>query len=252
MSSLNQSTYTTLDPWHLPWERIKPKRTIKQRQPKALPLATLFHVGCQAMAYYFVAYRQRGVRASSEILIWCGAKDAVSIAAGDWYRYITPYFVPCHLGHAILTIAMEIYVGGFLEPEWGSARIFIIIWTSVAAGIRGSCSVGGGNPSTGYTAAIMGLLSAYFVDLMKGWQDHDRWLWRRFFLFWMLMTIMQWSLTSLDFNDPNLAGFGCLYGFLLGVAFVPMDNPTISIIAVKVAALATAGVVFITTEDGEC
>merc|ERR1712166_1202369 len=82
MSSLNQSTYTTLDPWHLPWERIKPKRTIKQRQPKALPLATLFHVGCQAMAYYFVAYRQRGVRASSEILIGVAPKMRSALPQG--------------------------------------------------------------------------------------------------------------------------------------------------------------------------
>lgn len=249
MSIQQQSTFTVTNAVRLPWEHKKPKKTLYQRAPKSLPLMTLFHCGLQLGAYYFVYYRQRGVRPSAVIMLDIGAKDRASIASGDWYRYLSPYFVPCHLAGLIMNLFFQGYCGFFLEPEWGSVAVFFIIWASVYCGIRGSCHSGGSDPSSGSSAAVLGLTSAYFVDLIRNWQAHDKFEWRRFALFWILMVAVSYGMCGLDFNDPKLAGFGQLFGLFVSIILCPMEIESTSTTMIRGFALVLAGIILFAMDE---
>jgi len=224
MAVPTQSTLKTLNSVLLPWERRMPNKTLKQRTPKSPPLVTILHCTCQLAFYYFVHYRQRGFVPSQDIFVSCGGKDTASMAKGENWRYVTAYFVPCHIASMVLNVSLQGYMGFFLEPEWGSLAVFVIIWTSVYGGLAGSCHSGTGNPTTAGTAAVAGLASAYFVDLLSNWQTYKKFVWRRYALFWMMIVGLTFSTTVLDFNDSVTAGYGMMFGLFIAAVVVPSES----------------------------
>jgi membrane associated rhomboid family serine protease len=94
---------------------------------------------------------------SVDVLIACGAKDPVRLAAGEWWRLVTPIFLHVGLIHYAVNTYMFNVIGYPIEVMLGGPW-FVAIY--LASGIMGNVAsaVFSVNLSAGASGAIFGLL----------------------------------------------------------------------------------------------
>ena len=112
-----------------------------------------------------------------------GAKMNALIAAGQWWRFVTPMFIHVNLPHILVNMYSLWMVGPYVERLYGSAK-FVIFWVVTGIGgvvasylaVRPSMS---GNiltrflfktqdvPSAGASGALFGLVGVLFVFGIK-------------------------------------------------------------------------------------
>lgn len=127
----------------------------------------LFLVNLALFAY--VSWRSQSLfMPDTETLIAVGAKDPVRLAAGEWWRLVTPIFIHVGLLHFALNSYMLNVVGRQLEEVLGGPWFILIYLVSGIAGNVAS-SVFSPNLSAGASGAIFGLLGAgLFIEQSIG------------------------------------------------------------------------------------
>jgi len=220
-----QSTVSVLNPALRPWEHRKPEKLKKQESGchRSFPLVTVLFSVYQCLYYVFVIYRQRySLIPSEESMISLGAKEQNSMETQP-FRYFVAYFVPCNFIHFVLTLMTQMFAGVQLEvTSWGSIRVFLIIWIGEVSGMLASCTLSPGVVTTGSSSAATSLLGAYIVDIFNQWQVYPKFTWRRYATFWLVLVIVNFSMTAIEFNDPAAAASALIVGVATSLALLPV------------------------------
>lgn len=155
-------------------------------------------------------------------MISLGAKDQHSME-NEPFRYFVAYFVPCNFIHFVLTLLTQVFTGVQLEvTSWGSIRVFLILWIGEVSGMLASCTLSPGVVTTGSSSAATSLLGAYIVDVFNQWKEYPKFTWRRYATFWLLLTVVNLSMTGIEFNDPAAATSALLVGVATSLALLPV------------------------------
>jgi membrane associated rhomboid family serine protease len=83
--------------------------------------------------------------------------DKDALAAGEWWRLVTPVLVHGSLLHLLFNMYFLYLVGPLVEQLYGSARFVLLYALTAAAGSAASFLFGGPAPSVGASGAIFGL-----------------------------------------------------------------------------------------------
>jgi membrane associated rhomboid family serine protease len=83
--------------------------------------------------------------------------DKQALAAGEWWRLVTPVLVHGSLLHLLFNMYFLYLVGPLVEQLYGSFRFVVLYLLTAAAGSAASFLVGGPYPSVGASGAIFGL-----------------------------------------------------------------------------------------------
>jgi membrane associated rhomboid family serine protease len=83
--------------------------------------------------------------------------DKPGLAAGEWWRLLTPVLVHGGLMHLLFNMYFLYLVGPLIEELYGTTRFLLIYGLTAAAGSAASFAVGGPAPSVGASGAIFGL-----------------------------------------------------------------------------------------------
>jgi len=172
-------------------------------------------------------------------MISLGAKEQNSMETQP-FRYFVAYFVPCNFIHFVLTLMTQVcrlpvdhgltcpytwkmFAGVQLEvTSWGSIRVFLIIWIGEVSGMLASCTLSPGVVTTGSSSAATSLLGAYIVDIFNQWQVYPKFTWRRYATFWLVLVIVNFSMTAIEFNDPAAAASALIVGVATSLALLPV------------------------------
>lgn len=129
--------------------------------------AAVFQNGKPIFTYLFIAFQVlmfflleiNGGSTNTETLVAFGAKENSLIAAGEWWRLLTPIVLHIGIAHLAFNTLALWSVGTAVERMYGSGR-FLLIY--LAAGITGSIAsfVFSPYPSAGASGAIFGCLGA--------------------------------------------------------------------------------------------
>ena len=100
----------------------------------------------------FLAFSQGG----SDLLaaLWL---DKRGLAAGEWWRLVTPVLVHGGLLHLLFNMYFLYLVGPLVEQLYGPVRFLLLYVLTAAAGSAASYLFGGPAPSVGASGAIFGL-----------------------------------------------------------------------------------------------
>ncbi len=123
----------------------------RSRADNAKPLATYWIIAVTAIIS-LVALQPAG----SDILtaLWL---DKQGLAAGEWWRLVTPALVHGSLLHLLFNMYFLFLVGPLVEQLYGSLRFLLLYALTAAAGSAASFLFGGPAPSVGASGAIFGL-----------------------------------------------------------------------------------------------
>jgi membrane associated rhomboid family serine protease len=123
----------------------------RSRADEPRPLAT-FAIIVVTTVISLIAMQPMG----SDLLaaLWLD-KDA--LAAGEWWRLVTPVLVHGSLLHLLFNMYFLYLVGPLVEQLYGSARFVLLYALTAAAGSAASFLFGGPAPSVGASGAIFGL-----------------------------------------------------------------------------------------------
>jgi rhomboid protease GluP len=83
--------------------------------------------------------------------------DKQGLAAGEWWRLVTPALVHGGIIHLLFNMYFLYLVGPLVEQLYGSARFLLLYGLTAAAGSAASFLFGGPAPSVGASGAIFGL-----------------------------------------------------------------------------------------------
>lgn len=112
------------------------------------------------VVFIYVCWRSQSLfLPDTETLIAVGAKDPVKLAAGQWWRLVTPVFIHVGLLHFAVNSYMLNVVGRQLEQVLGGVWFIVIYLVSGVAGNVAS-AIFSANLSAGASGAIFGLLGA--------------------------------------------------------------------------------------------
>ncbi len=89
--------------------------------------------------------------------------DKQALAAGEWWRLVTPVLVHGGLLHLLFNMYFLYLVGPLVEQLYGSARFVLLYVLTAAAGSAASFLFGGSAPSVGASGAIFGLCGVLLV-----------------------------------------------------------------------------------------
>ncbi len=123
----------------------------RSRADSARPLATYWIIAVTAIIS-LVALQPAG----SDLLtaLWL---DKQGLAAGEWWRLVTPVLVHGSLLHLLFNMYFLYLVGPLVEQLYGSLRFLLLYVLTAAAGSAASFVFGGPAPSVGASGAIFGL-----------------------------------------------------------------------------------------------
>jgi membrane associated rhomboid family serine protease len=123
----------------------------RSRAADGPPIATYAIIGV-TIVISFVAFQPAG----SDVLalLWL---DKQALAAGEWWRLVTPVLVHGSLLHLLFNMYFLYLVGPLVEQMYGSARFLLLYGLTAAAGSAASFLLGGTAPSVGASGAIFGL-----------------------------------------------------------------------------------------------
>ncbi|MFQ6320970.1 rhomboid protease YqgP [Bacillus halotolerans] len=121
------------------------------------PIFTYLFIALQLVMFFLLEIN--GGSTNTETLVAFGAKENGLIAAGEWWRLLTPIVLHIGLAHLAFNTLALWSVGTAVERMYGSGR-FLLIY--LAAGITGSIAsfVFSPYPSAGASGAIFGCLGA--------------------------------------------------------------------------------------------
>ncbi len=89
--------------------------------------------------------------------------DKQGLAAGEWWRLVSPVLVHGSLLHLLFNMYFLYLVGPLVEQLYGSARFVVLYVLTAAAGSAASFLLGGSGPSVGASGAIFGLCGVLLV-----------------------------------------------------------------------------------------
>jgi len=89
--------------------------------------------------------------------------DKPGLAAGEWWRLLTPTLVHGGLMHLALNMFALWIAGSFVERLYGPATMLLIYVLTAAAGSAASFAFGGPAPSVGASGAVFGLFGVLFA-----------------------------------------------------------------------------------------
>lgn len=156
------------------------------------------------------------VMPTSEVLIKFGAKDPVSLAQGELWRYITPLFVHIGLIHYAFN-TWALYVIGYQIEAILRGRVFLLLY--LASGVCGNIAsaVFSVSTSAGASSALFGLLGCgLFMERTLG-KDIERKTGRRARM--GAYTAMVLANAALGFFIPQIDNAAHFGGLVAGIAF---------------------------------
>jgi rhomboid protease GluP len=155
-------------------------------------------------------------------LLELGWKDTARIAAGEYWRLVTPLFLhagPAHIffnSYAIYIIAPQV------ERVFGSLRFVVIYLLSGIAGVVASMIFNPNVPSVGASGAIFGLIGALIVYLYRHRELFGGMGRRR------LMAALEIAGINLLIGlAPGIDNWGHVGGLVSGVAMTALLGPTL-------------------------
>lgn len=89
--------------------------------------------------------------------------DKQGLAAGEWWRLVTPVLVHGSLVHLLFNMYFLYLVGPLVEQLYGSVRFVVLYVLTAAAGSAASFLLGGSGPSVGASGAIFGLCGVLII-----------------------------------------------------------------------------------------
>jgi membrane associated rhomboid family serine protease len=89
--------------------------------------------------------------------------DKQGLAAGEWWRLLTPVLVHGSLLHLLFNMYFLYLVGPLVEQLYGSVRFTVLYVLTAAAGSAASFLFGGSGPSVGASGAIFGLCGVLLI-----------------------------------------------------------------------------------------
>ncbi|MER0467338.1 rhomboid protease YqgP [Bacillus cabrialesii subsp. cabrialesii] len=121
------------------------------------PIFTYVFIALQVLMFFLL--ERNGGSTNTETLVAFGAKENSLIAAGEWWRLLTPIVLHIGIAHLAFNTLALWSVGTAVERMYGSGR-FLLIY--LAAGMTGSIAsfVFSPYPSAGASGAIFGCLGA--------------------------------------------------------------------------------------------
>ncbi|MFH1474404.1 MAG: rhomboid family intramembrane serine protease [Chloroflexota bacterium] len=121
------------------------------------PIAT-YTILAATIVVSFVAFQAGG----GDLLaaLWL---DKAGLAAGEWWRLLTPVLVHGSLLHLLFNMYFLYLVGPLVEQMYGSVRFVALYVLTAAAGSAASFLLGGSGPSVGASGAIFGLCGVLVV-----------------------------------------------------------------------------------------
>jgi len=123
----------------------------RSRAHDAPPLASYAILGL-TIGVSFVAFQP--VAGDLLAALWL---DKGALAAGEWWRLVSPVLVHGSLLHLLFNMYFLYLVGPLVEQLYGSVRFVLLYGLTAAAGSAASFLLGGSGPSVGASGAIFGL-----------------------------------------------------------------------------------------------
>jgi membrane associated rhomboid family serine protease len=155
------------------------------------------------------------------------AKSNAAIAAGQWWRLITPLFVHANLLHLFVNCYSLYVIGPQVEAPFGYARFLLLYLLSGAAGVVLSFALSP-NPSVGASGAIFGLVGALAEYLYRHRRRFGAFGRQRLMNLLAIIGInLFFGLTTPQIDNwGHLGGLvgGALLGWLIGPEFT-VDDP---------------------------
>ncbi|HKR60169.1 MAG TPA: rhomboid family intramembrane serine protease [Pyrinomonadaceae bacterium] len=139
---------------------------------------------------YMLMWQSSGLRFSllsvfpQPVLVAYGAKLNALVAAGQWWRFVTPMFIHVNLMHLLVNMYSLWIIGPYVEKLYGSTK-FVVFWvlTGIAGVVASYLTVVGpdvpmgalgrflfkihDDPSAGASGALFGLVGVLFVFGIK-------------------------------------------------------------------------------------
>lgn len=164
--------------------------------------------------------------ALSNVLVTYGAKENISIAHGQYWRFVTPMFLHANLLHVGLNMLNFVVLGIFLERLVGHLRFLFIYLVTGIISVIASFYFAPQEISVGASGAIFGLVGAYSVFVLMHRQAFPRGGVPA--LLWLVIIIgINLGLGLIVPNVDNYAHVsGLLSGCLLGWWFTPLYSET--------------------------
>lgn len=201
------------------------------RQFQAQPWATYLFLLIQVLVYLLMTLA--GGSESGYVLAHFGAKVNDLIAAGQWWRLLTPMFLHIGLTHLVINSVTIYFIGNQIEMLFGHWRFILLYLLSGFSGNLASF-VFNTNLSAGSSTAIFGLFGAFFM-LVTEFRENTalRAVGQQFGLFILLNLVFDVMMPGVD-----LAGHvGGLLGGFLGATVVGIPNMRLSAVKRIAAAL---------------
>src|SRR5215510_4735725 len=129
------------------------------------PLYTYIFLGLNLFIFLLMALA--GGSTNEPTLIAFGVKHNGEIAAGQWWRFITPIFIHIGMLHLLFNSYALWIVGPQVEKLYGPARFVILYLLTGIAGVWGSYWYHPDVISAGASGAIFGLFGVLFVFSIK-------------------------------------------------------------------------------------
>ncbi len=124
-------------------------------------LFTFIFLGVNIAVFMLMALA--GGSMNEPALMAFGVKSNAEIAAGQWWRFVTPVFIHIGLLHLLFNSYALWMVGPTVEKLYGSARFVILYVLTGITGVAGSYFYHPANISAGASGAIFGLFGVLLV-----------------------------------------------------------------------------------------
>jgi rhomboid protease GluP len=155
----------------------------------------------------------------ADLVIALGAKNNAAIAAGEFWRLLTPLFIHANLLHLFVNCYSLYVIGPQVEAPFGYVRFLVIYLLSGIAGVVLSFALSPSN-SVGASGAIFGLVGALAEFLYRHRRRFGEFARQRLMNLLIIIGInLVFGLTSPQIDNwghlGGLAG-GVLLGWLIG------------------------------------
>ncbi len=182
-----------------------------QSRKWAVAPVTITLIVIQVLVY--LAMSLSGGSTNTAVLIRFGALSPQLLAAGQWWRLITPVFIHIGFTHLLINSLTLYFIGMYIEQLFGHWRMVVLYFGSAVTGNLLSAYCLHGGLSAGASTAIFGLFGA-FLMLGESFRDNQalRLLSRQFLILVVLNIVTDLLVPGID-----LAGHlgGLIGGFLI-------------------------------------